>query len=123
MHYAAALRRLRAAQLSAGPGTIRRCTSSPPNGDEIAGVALCDWKRNGEWGWVETLGVRPAWRRRGIGQALLRSAFLAFFERGERTVALQVDAESPTGATRLYERAGMRVLYEVVVWEKMLADA
>jgi mycothiol synthase len=92
------------------------------NGNEIAGVALCDWKRNGEWGWVETLGVRPAWRRRGIGQALLRSAFLAFFQRGERTVALQVDAESPTGATRLYERAGMRVLYEVVVWEKILAD-
>ena len=93
------------------------------DGHEIAGVALCDWKRNGEWGWVERLGVRPAWRRRGIGEALLRSAFRTFFERGERTVALQVDAESPTGATRLYERAGMRVLYEVVVWEKMLADA
>lgn len=93
------------------------------DGNEIAGVALCDWKRNGEWGWVETLGVRPAWRRRGIGEALLRSAFLVFFERGERTVGLQVDGESPTGATRLYERAGMRVLYEVVVWEKMLDDA
>jgi mycothiol synthase len=93
------------------------------DGAELAGAALCDWKRNGEWGWVETLGVRPVWRRRGIGEALLRHAFHAFFERGERTVALQVDAESPTGATRLYERAGMRVLYEVVVWEKILTDA
>jgi mycothiol synthase len=92
------------------------------DGAEIAGVALCDWKRNGEWGWVDTLGVRPAWRRRGIAEALLRSAFRAFYDRGERTVALQVDAESPTGATRLYERAGMRVLYEVVVWEKIPAD-
>jgi mycothiol synthase len=92
------------------------------DGDEIAGVALCDWKRNGEWGWLETLGVRPAWRRRGIAEALLWSAFRAFFERGEHTVALQVDAESPTGATRLYDRAGMRVLYEVVVWERMLGD-
>ncbi len=87
---------------------------------EIAGVALCDWKRNGDWGWVQTLGVRPAWRRRGIGEALLRTAFAEFFRRGERTVALQVDAQSPTGATRLYERAGMSVLYEVVVWEKEL---
>jgi ribosomal protein S18 acetylase RimI-like enzyme len=87
---------------------------------ELAGVALCDWKRNGDWGWVQTLGVRPAWRRRGIGEALLRSAFAEFFRRGERTVALQVDAQSPTGATRLYERAGMRVLYEIVVREKEL---
>lgn len=91
--------------------------------DGIAGVALCDSKRNGEWGWVDTLGVRPAWRRRGIGEALLRRAFRAFVERGERTVALQVDAQSPTGATRLYERVGMRVLYRIVVWEKMLVDA
>lgn len=91
--------------------------------EELAGAALCDWKRNGDWGWVERLGVRPAWRRRGIGEALLRSAFGEFFRRGERTVALQVDAQSPTGATRLYERAGMRVLYEVVVWEKELRAA
>jgi ribosomal protein S18 acetylase RimI-like enzyme len=87
---------------------------------ELAGVALCDWKRNGDWGWVQTLGVRPAWRRRGIGEALLRAAFAEFFRRDERTVALQVDAQSPTGATRLYERAGMRVLYEIVVRQKEL---
>jgi mycothiol synthase len=92
-------------------------------GGELAGVALCDWKRNGDWGWVQTLGVRPAWRRRGIGEALLRSAFAEFFRRGERTVALQVDAQSPTGATRLYERVGMHVLYELVVREKELRGA
>ncbi len=90
--------------------------------DQIAGIALCDSKRNGDWGWVDTLGVRPAWRRRGIGEVLLRSAFQTFFERDERTVALQVDAQSPTGATRLYERAGMHVLYRIVVWEKILGD-
>jgi mycothiol synthase len=90
---------------------------------EIVGAALCDWKRSGDWGWVERLGVRPAWRRRGIGEALLRSAFAEFFRRGERTVALQVDAQSSTGAPRLYERAGMRLLYEAVVWEKELRAA
>jgi ribosomal protein S18 acetylase RimI-like enzyme len=75
----------------------------------------------GAWGGVQTLGVRPAWRRRGIGEALLRAAFAEVFRRGERTVALQVDAQSPTGANRLYERAGMRVLYEIVVWQKALS--
>jgi len=35
--------------------------------------------------------------------------------------SLGVDAENPTGATRLYERAGMHVAYEAVAFEKPLA--
>jgi mycothiol synthase len=89
-------------------------------GGEVVGASLGEWKRNGDWGWIGTLGVRPAWRRRGIGEALLMRSFAEFFCRGERRVALGVDAESPTGATRLYERAGMHVLYEVIVYEKEL---
>jgi len=34
-----------------------------------------------------------------------------------------VDAESLTGATRLYERAGMHVAKEWEVWEKELRPA
>jgi mycothiol synthase len=90
------------------------------DGDEIAGANVCYWKRNGEWGWVGTLGVRPAFRRRGIAEALLSTSFAEFFRRGERRVALGVDAESPTGATRLYEKAGMKVFFEAIVWEKEL---
>ncbi|HEU6444122.1 MAG TPA: GNAT family N-acetyltransferase [Gaiellaceae bacterium] len=86
----------------------------------LAGASLNDWKRNGDWGWIGTLGVRPAFRRRGIAEALLKRSFAEFFRRGERRVALGVDAQSPTGATRLYERAGMHVLYEVIVYEKEL---
>jgi mycothiol synthase len=89
-------------------------------GGQVVGASLAEWKRNGDWGWIGTLGVRPAWRRRGIADALLRQSFAEFFRRGERRVALGVDAESQTGATRLYERAGMRVLYEVSVYEKEL---
>jgi mycothiol synthase len=87
---------------------------------EIAGFAICEWKRNGDWGWVAALGVRAPWRRRGIGEALLLTAFAEFARRGERRVALGVDAGNPTGATRLYERVGMRVLWEAVVYEKEL---
>ena len=43
--------------------------------------------------------------------------------RGERRVGLGVDAESPTGATRVYERAGMRTLWQALVWEKELRPA
>jgi mycothiol synthase len=90
------------------------------DGDEVAGFALCDWKRYGDWGWVGSLGVRPAWRRRGLGEALLRAAFAELFRRGERRVALGVDVQNPTGAVRLYERAGMHVYWEAVVYRKEL---
>ena len=92
-------------------------------GDELVAASLCDWKREGDWGWVNLLGVRPPWRRRGIAEALLRTAFAEFLRRGERRVALGVDAEGTTGAARLYERVGMRVFSRAVVYEKVLRAA
>ena len=53
--------------------------------------------------------------------ALLQNAFRQFHGRGERKVGLGVDAESPTGATKLYERAGMKVVERSVVFRKDLA--
>ncbi len=89
-------------------------------GDEIAGFSLNYPKRRGDWGWIGSIGVRPAWRRRGLGLALLRESFRRFRRAGETTVALGVDAENPTGAVRLYERAGMRVLWSADTWQKEL---
>jgi mycothiol synthase len=90
------------------------------DGEEIAGTSICEVKRDPDQGWVGALAVRPAYRRRGIADALLKTAFAEFFRRGETYVRLGVDAENPTGATRLYERAGMHVLWRAVVWEKEL---
>jgi mycothiol synthase len=79
------------------------------DGAEIAGISLCKWKAfdDPEMGWVNILGVRRPWRRKGVGLALLRHSFGEFYTRGRRRVGLGVDAESLTGATRLYEKAGM----------------
>jgi GNAT superfamily N-acetyltransferase len=60
------------------------------------------------------------WRRRGIALALLRTAFAEFHRRGIPRAELGVDAENPTGATRLYERAGMDVAFGWEFWEKEL---
>jgi mycothiol synthase len=90
------------------------------DGGEVVGALLGDWKRNGDWGWIGSLGVRDGWRRRGIGEALLRASFADFHLRGERKVALGVDVQNPTGATRLYERVGMRVFWEAVLYEKVV---
>jgi mycothiol synthase len=90
-------------------------------GEEIAGFSLCrpSETRPGT-GVVGLLGVRRAWRRRGLGEALLRHSFVEFGRRGFSRVALGVDADSPTGAPRLYERAGMHVVRRVDFYEKQL---
>ena len=89
-------------------------------GDEIAGFSLNYWKTGGDWGWIGSIGVRRPWRRRGIAEALLRASFAEFARRGETRVGLGVDGQSPTGATRLYERVGMRIFWRAVVYEKEL---
>ena len=89
------------------------------DGEELAGVARCETRRDGG-GWIGALGVLEPWRRRGLGRALLLHAFGEFHRRGASHVGLGVDAENPTGATRLYEAAGMRVAREDVVYEKEL---
>jgi ribosomal protein S18 acetylase RimI-like enzyme len=89
------------------------------DGHEIAGVARCDPKQDGG-GWIGSIGVRKPWRKRGVGLALLRQAFVEFHRRGEPHVGLGVDAQNPTGATRLYEAAGMRVLKEDIIFGKEL---
>jgi mycothiol synthase len=89
------------------------------DGGEVCGIALCTAGQF-EVGFVNTLGVRAPWRRRGLGLALLHAAFGLFWEQGERRVALGVDAENPTDAKRLYERAGMRAAWRADVYEKAL---
>jgi len=90
------------------------------DGGEIAATVRNDPNRSGG-GWVGALGVRARWRGRGLGKALLLHTFRVFFARGTTTVRLGVDAESPTGATRLYESVGMYVDLEQVVYEKAVA--
>jgi mycothiol synthase len=89
-------------------------------GDEIAAVVRNDPDRSGG-GLVGALGVRRPWRGRGLGRALLLRTFAEFRRRGVTRVTLGVDAENPTGATRLYESVGMDVELEAVVYEKTLA--
>jgi GNAT superfamily N-acetyltransferase len=81
------------------------------SGDEIAGTAFgyTGMVEDPELGWVYGLGVRRPWRRRGVALALLQHCFSELYRRGKRKVGLGVDAQSLTGATRLYEKAGMHV--------------
>jgi mycothiol synthase len=86
-------------------------------GEDIVGISLC---KDGEKGWVDTLGVARAWRGKGLGLALLQHSFSEFSGRGRSRVGLGVDSQSLTGAPRLYERAGMHIAQENVLYEKEL---
>lgn len=88
------------------------------DGDPAA-AALCKRELFG-MGWVDVIGTRRAYRRRGLGEALLRHSFRELYFRGARRVGLGVDAENPTGATRLYERVGMRAAHRADVYAKTL---
>jgi mycothiol synthase len=88
-------------------------------GAEVAGALLAEV--TGHFGWVGILCVRERWRGRRIGESLLRTAFAELRRRGIERVSLEVDSENETGATRLYERVGMRVARRYDAFGKVLA--
>jgi mycothiol synthase len=92
------------------------------DGDELAAVSLNAWHFSGDpqYGWIHVLGVRPPWRKRGLGTALLRHSFRDFKARGGTRVGLGVDGENTTGAVRLYEQVGMRAVRRNDTYEKVL---
>lgn len=94
------------------------------DGAEIAGLSLCrpEGYSEKDMGWVNILGVRRPWRKRGIGLALLRHSFGEFYKRGRRKAGLGVDAENLTGALRLYEKAGMHVHLVFDTYEKTIRE-
>jgi ribosomal protein S18 acetylase RimI-like enzyme len=82
------------------------------DGDEVVGYALSfvypeEWDALGfREGWTHHIGVKRAWRGRGIAKALLAATARAFRAEGLEVATLQVDAENPTGAFALYEHQG-----------------
>lgn len=88
------------------------------DGNEVAGYSHNRYRKG--IGWIGTIGVRRPWRKQGLGLALLRHSFGEFYKRDITTIGLGVDASNPTGATRLYQKAGMSVVSEFIMYEKEL---
>lgn len=89
------------------------------DGDELAAVTRNDANVSGG-GHVGAIGVRPAWRGKGLAKALLQQTFGEFWRRGTTRVTLDVDSQNATGAVALYERVGMHVEECGVAFEKAL---
>lgn len=72
---------------------------------------------------IPLIGTRRAGRRRGIASALLFRALAEARADGLTTASLGVDADSPTGALGLYERAGFAVRDTWIALQKPLLPA
>lgn len=88
------------------------------DGHDVAGFSQNRFRKG--IGWIGTIAVRRLWRGKGLGIALMRHTFGEFYNRGVRTIGLGVDSANLTGATRLYQRAGMYVAGEFALYEKEL---
>ncbi len=79
----------------------------------VAGFVSCtndNAHENG--GFIDLLGVRHEFHRRGYGELLLRWAFAYSASRGFSDVDLAVDTGNESGALALYERVGFGPLSE-----------
>lgn len=109
--------------------------------DKLSSLAFDEWfvaEVDGAWagvlqsadqaldrneGWVKMLAVVRAYRRRGVGAALLRHAFAAYAAKGRAAAGLGVDLANPTDPARLYRSVGMTPVYEADMYERRVAAA
>lgn len=98
------------------------------DGDEIAGgvengiYAEDNAAFNRKRGWLDSVFTRRAWRRRGLGAALVARSLLRLRDAGMTEAMLGVDSENPTGALGLYERAGFQVHTRSLAFRKPLGS-
>ncbi|OCQ89589.1 acetyltransferase [Oscillatoriales cyanobacterium USR001] len=71
-------------------------------------------------GWIEFLGTRRGFRQMGLGKAILLAGLHQLKAAGADTAKLSVDADSLTGATKLYKSVGFYPVQTWLSWAKPL---
>ncbi|KAB1913238.1 GNAT family N-acetyltransferase [Micromonospora sp. AMSO31t] len=77
------------------------------DGEPAGALQSSDQALDQDMGWVRTLSVLPAYRRRGVGAALLRRAFAVYAAKGRAGAGLGVDLANPTAPVTLYRSVGL----------------
>jgi ribosomal protein S18 acetylase RimI-like enzyme len=91
------------AEVDGAPAGILQSSGQEPDSDE---------------GWVKNLAVLREHRKRGVGAALLATAFAAYAAKGREYAGLGVDLTNPTKAYGLYTSVGMSAEYEADIFER-----
>lgn len=99
------------------------------DGPHIAGQVLnvvdraANEQRGVQRGLIDAVGVRRAYRRRGLARALIARSLAVLRDRGMTSAFLGVDAENPHQALRLYEECGFHVASSATIWRKQMDAA
>jgi GNAT superfamily N-acetyltransferase len=90
------------------------------DGDRVAGGILCNAKlvERTDTGRVGSVFVRREYRRKGIGSALMRTAFNTFWQNGLKRIILDTDAASFSESTKFYGGLGMKPYRREFLYEK-----
>ncbi|MDG4802964.1 GNAT family N-acetyltransferase [Micromonospora sp. WMMD980] len=88
------------------------------DGEPAGALQSSDQAVEQDAGWVRTLSVLPAHRRRGVGAALLRRAFAVYAAKGRARAGLGVDLANPTAPVTLYHSVGLVEERWVDVYER-----
>ena len=90
------------------------------DGVKVAGGILCNAKlvERADTGRVGSVFVRREYRRRGIGQTLMKTAFNTFWQRGVKRIILDTDSASFSKSVSFYAGLGMKPYRREVLYEK-----
>ncbi|HEX8227920.1 MAG TPA: GNAT family N-acetyltransferase [Chloroflexia bacterium] len=103
------------AEVEAEPGTIAGFCICEVNAEENV-------RKGRKEGWIALLGTTRSWRGVGLGKSLLLRGMRNLKAAGLETAMLGVDAESPTGANRLYESVGFTVREHEIIFKAALSE-
>ena len=96
------------------------------DGAEPVGFAICyvetpeNDQPTGE-GWIVQMGVRPAWRHRGLAGALLSEIMRRFVSEGLTFARLDVNVNNPQAAS-LYRRLGFERTKRYTSYQKKVGN-
>ncbi len=76
-----------------------------PEDDDLLGRGDCI---------IDNLGTIRGWRGRGLASTLINTSLQAFAAEGRTHAMIEVDGDSPTGASRLYRSLGFEPLHRLV---------
>jgi GNAT superfamily N-acetyltransferase len=102
----------------AHPGMSPELSPLAFDGEDLVGVVISIDLPQFDEGWIDQVATRATHRNRGIAQALLRTAFSGFRDRGRKVAGVSTD--SRTGALGLYEKVGMTIVRQYTRYTKHL---
>jgi len=105
------------------PGFRANCSWLAVADSKVVGYSLAtinDDPAGGRLGWLGTVGVRRGWRQRGVASALLSKSLESLARAGAEKAGLDVDAENPTGAVRVYTGLGFHPAETSIIYSRRI---